>query len=188
MTRSAKGISRREAFTKSVRAKAHSEGILFKNALHTVKTSVDARAIDLHQEVRRNPGRSHDGPMGGWNSSEFVSPAQVDDGALSVNDEDVYDFKVDFDSSPEAEFRHHTDMSVSILDIARPAKGKGVAKDFQVVRNMRNVVVLPEEEFEIWEDDVFERSLWDDDWEQIYDEQRVDTRPSYSSVLRGNDR
>ena len=48
---------------------------------------------------------------------------------------------------------------------------------------------VPEEEFEIWEDDVFERSMSDseDDWEEILDE-RVDTlRTSYSTAIRGND-
>lgn len=49
---------------------------------------------------------------------------------------------------------------------------------------------VPEEEFEIWEDDVFERSMSDseDDWEEILDE-RVDAlRTAYSTAIPGNDK
>jgi hypothetical protein len=56
-----------------------------------------------------------------------------------------------------------------------------------MVSKTRNVIPLDDGDFEIWEDDVFDQELWGD-WEQIYDEQRVDTRRSYSSILRGNER
>ena len=60
----------------------------------------------------------------------------------------------------------------------------GVAKDFEIVQKVRNVVAL-EDEFDSeslleyqWEDD--------DEWEQIYDEQLHPTeKRSYSSVLKG---
>ena len=46
-----------------------------------------------------------------------------DERTFELRDEDVYDFKVDFDDSRDT--RHYTDMTVSLFDIARPAKGKG---------------------------------------------------------------
>ena len=132
-----------------------------------------------------------------------IEPSE-EEGVFELRDEDIYDFKVDFDSSRDT--RHYTDMTVSLIDIARPAKGKGeiatrvfflqdcrlyllqgVAKDFEIVSKTRKVISLDDGDFEIWEDDVFDQELWGD-WEQIYDEHRVDTRPSYSSVLRGNER
>lgn len=49
-----------------------------------------------------------------------------------------------------------------------------------------------EEEFEIWEDDVYDRARWsaddggdnDDEWEHIEDEGRLDRPLSYASVVR----
>ena len=91
-------------------------------------------------------------------------------------------------------------MKVSLLDIARPAKQKGdvitftitiiqmthvkqsysgVAKDFEVVQKVRNVIVL--------EDNGLEYQWEDDEWEQIYDERHAEEQRSYSSVLRGNE-
>jgi len=115
----------------------------------------------------------------GWNSSVFTSGPDIDDGELHLHEEDVYDFKIDFVDTSDA--RHHTDMKVSLVDIARPAKRKGAAKDFEVVQTVRNVIAL-EDEFEglgsEWEDD---------EWEQIFDESRAEEQKSYSSVLRGNE-
>ena len=56
----------------------------------------------------------------------------------------------------------------------------GSAKDFEVVRKLRNVVALSDERVP--------NLPGDDGWEHIYDEEQFDTRPSYSSVLRGNER
>ena len=63
-----------------------------------------------------------------WNSSAFISGSDVDDGELFVREEDVYDFRIDFnliDCYDTSDTSHHTDMKVSLLDIARPAKQKG---------------------------------------------------------------
>lgn len=49
-----------------------------------------------------------------------------------------------------------------------------------------DAITFPED-FEIWEDDIYERSMWDDDWEEIHNEERVHARRSYSSVLQGKD-
>ena len=54
--------------------------------------------------------------------TSFLNEFNVDDEDL-VCEEDVYDFKIDFMDTSDT--RHHTDMKVSLLDIARPAKQKG---------------------------------------------------------------
>jgi len=58
----------------------------------------------------------------------------------------------------------------------------GVAKDFEVVQKVRNVIAL--------EDDIegLVGYLWEDDeWEQIYDEHHAEEPRSYSSILKGNE-
>jgi len=181
MPRNAGGISRKERYVKAVRAKAHQEGTLFKTALENMKQDDD--------KLKSLPNLPHicRGDVvilrEGRRRTNF-KPSE-DERTFELRDEDVYDFKVDFDDSRDT--RHYTDMTVSLFDIARPAKGKGVAKGFEIVNKTRNVIPLDDGDFEIWEDDVFDRELWGD-WEQIYDEQRIDTRRSYSSVLRENER
>jgi len=92
-------------------------------------------------------------------------------------------------------YPHRTDMTVSILDIAKPAKIKknsqtdklGEITQSSIQDSFQTLKVVPEEEFEIWEDDIFEGAISEDDWEEIFDEQRVDTpHLSCSAVLRGN--
>lgn len=53
----------------------------------------------------------------------YVSHIQVDDGTLHLDDEDVYDFNVDFPAHEEK--RRQTNMTVSLMDIAKPARQKG---------------------------------------------------------------
>jgi hypothetical protein len=114
-----------------------------------------------------------------WNGSAFISGPKVDDGELFVHEEDVYDFKTDFTDTHDTS--HHTDTTISLLDIARPAKPKGVAKHFEVVQKVRDVIVL-EDDFE-----GLEHQWEDDEWDQIYEERHAEEPRSYSSVLRGNE-
>jgi hypothetical protein len=60
-----------------------------------------------------------------WKCTAFLSGSNVDDGELFVHEDDVYDFKIDFTMDTSDTRHHHTDMKVSLLDIARPAKQKG---------------------------------------------------------------
>lgn len=53
-----------------------------------------------------------------------MSGVEIDDGELFIREEDVYDFKIDFMDTRDT-LRHHTDMMISLSDIARPAKRKG---------------------------------------------------------------
>ncbi|KAF8153387.1 hypothetical protein B0H34DRAFT_103786 [Crassisporium funariophilum] len=175
MTRSTqRGMSRREIFTKSIRQKAHREGILFRDALNKANVEEKLKTQRVSEElVRHHPGHG--------DSKAYIGAARVDDGELYLHNEDVYDFEVDFVDTYEP--IHHTERTISLLDIARPAKRKGVAKDFEILQNVRHVIVLEDGDFQ----DVFEH--WEDDgWEQVYDEEHVDQFKSYSSVLRGNER
>lgn len=61
-----------------------------------------------------------------------------------------------------------------------------MASSSNVRMQAEDAITFPED-FEIWEDDIYERSMWDDDWEEIHNEERVHARRSYSSVLQGKD-
>jgi len=177
MTKSAHKVTpRRAAFNKFVRQKAHREGILFNAALEKTFLPAGIKAdYSSEHHYPQSSGRK-------WANSAFIS--NVDDGELFIRDEDVYDYKIDFNlidsyDTLTSNTTHHTDMKVSLLDIARPAKRKGAAKDFEVVQKLRNVIVL--------EDNGLEYQWEDDEWEHIYDEEFVEEQRSYSSVLRGNE-
>ncbi|KAF8965759.1 hypothetical protein BDZ97DRAFT_754486 [Flammula alnicola] len=182
MKSAAKGMPRREAFKKYIRAKAHREGTLFKDALSTIAHSENGMGTYLPRVIPRDRVEKSytQAPHKRRNSAGFVNLGQISDEGLVPDDKEI-DVHFATGTSAEEQFHRHTDMSVSILSIARPAKRKGVAKDFEIVRKVRNVVALPDE---------FEKSSLeaDEDWEQIDDEQPIDTRQSYSSVLRGNKR
>ncbi|KAJ3516553.1 hypothetical protein NLJ89_g1065 [Agrocybe chaxingu] len=177
MTRSThKALSRREAFTKSVRAKAHAEGILFSTALTKMNPiNTGTKENYIHQSTRRNPGRNGSN----WANDNTV---RVDDEDLlvQISEDDVYDYKVDCgDAVPTKPEEVH--FEVDLLVIARPAKKKGPAKDFEVVKHLPGVIALDEDH---WESSEF--CFSEEDWEAIYDDERADQR-TYSAVLRGNE-
>ncbi|KAF8797552.1 hypothetical protein BYT27DRAFT_7179180 [Phlegmacium glaucopus] len=172
MTRS-KGIPLRTAFNKHVRQKAHQEGTLFHRAFAETPGNESFYTYKgEHRSRSRLEGMQ-------WNSKSFLSGTEVDDGELFIREEDVYNFKIDFIDTSNTR-RHHTDMTISLLDIARPAKRKGVAKDFEVVQKVRNVIALEDD------DEGLEYQWEDDEWEQIPEEQHTEPR-SYASVLKGNE-
>jgi len=184
MTRG-KNIPRRLAFHKFVRQKAHQEGTLFVTAASNTVWPAGLKATYSSDHYYSRHGRK-DGKQ--LSSGDFIHGSDADTGELSFQDEDVHDFKIDFTDNDDdtQNTRRHTDMTISLLDIARPAKQKGVAKDFEVVQTVRNVIVL-EDEFESlvgfqWEDD----NEWEQ-WEEVYDGRHAEQARSYSSVLRGNE-
>ena len=67
-----------------------------------------------------------------WYCPAYISGYNVDDGELFVREEDVYDFKIDFMDTSDTR-HHHTDIKVSLLDIARPAKRKGKLIYFMII-------------------------------------------------------
>jgi len=171
-----KPITRREALNKYVRAKAHREGTLFHTALYSVtdnENGTGAFVPVIAGRMRMDSRR--------WEIRERLRVERIV--KAPAHDRAARSLVVDREEDTTSEVHdtpHKTDISVPIMDIARPAKRKGSAKDFELVRKLRNVVALPEERGP--------NLPGDDDWERIYDEEELDTRPSYSSVLRRNER
>lgn len=100
----------------SIRAQAHKEGIIFKVALEEAKNTKAAKAVLLGWRTEEPPLSQRN--IKGWSSDTLL----IDDGDIQIYDEDVYDFRVDFS---DVEKKHKTDMNVSLMDLARPAKRKG---------------------------------------------------------------
>lgn len=109
----------------------------------------------------------------------YVSHVQVDDGMLHLDDEDVYDFKVDFPAYEEP--RRQTNMTVSLIDIAKPARRKGDIgflsgvirglTGMTSVRPKKSAMIIQDHDYE-FEDfieldysDTF--SIFSEDWEDV---------------------
>ncbi|KAJ6584095.1 hypothetical protein DFH09DRAFT_266513 [Mycena vulgaris] len=117
-----------------------------------IKNSKISRRPTLSPRSSRNPGR-RDGFH--WNGDTFICPATVDGFRCDLRDPaavDAYDDilvradavdiqSYDPDAAPTA--RHE----VAILDIARHAKLKGVAKEFEVLEAPRRIIALDEDGF-----------------------------------------
>ncbi|KAJ7925388.1 hypothetical protein B0H13DRAFT_2314602 [Mycena leptocephala] len=82
--------------------------------------------------IRRNYGRM-DGVR--WNGASFVCGRQVDGDDLDAVSEERED---DVSESPD----RRTPLVMSLLDIARPAKRRGVAKKSEVLPTIRRVIEL----------------------------------------------
>jgi len=109
-----------------------------------------------------------------WNNAD-----EIDDGldeALENSDDEKEGVK----PGEEVEKKSPSGGQViDLLDIARPAKPKGIAKEFEVVQGSPCIVALP--------DEPLGPAARDEDWEDI-DSEDVDPRKSYSAVVRETDK
>jgi hypothetical protein len=60
-----------------------------------------------------------------WNGSSFICGINVDDGTTPA-DEDIYDHTTDIDEARPESATDKEQMTVFLVDIARPAKPKGI--------------------------------------------------------------
>lgn len=103
----------------AVRAKAHKDNIRFQQALgdfdvpHRNRAQIYNCGCCAAYTSRQVPNYS-------------LHPQQLLEDIEEPTFDDIYDLRVDF--SPADRFKHTTDMSVSLLDIARPSKKAGKAK------------------------------------------------------------
>ncbi|KAJ7255056.1 hypothetical protein B0H12DRAFT_1114004 [Mycena haematopus] len=133
----------------------------------TLRTS--RRNRDPRETHSRNPGR-RDGFH--WNADAFICPASVDgfrrdvrdtEAAAPYDDADLEDARV---AEPGAEAHQASPRhEVALMDIARYAKLKGVAKDFEILDAPRRVIVLDEDIFVVDGPPVLDDS--DSEWEDI---------------------
>jgi hypothetical protein len=133
--------------------------------------------------VRRNPGRM-DGVQ--WRGASFTCPNRVDDSherpdSPYDDDDDESDFEVDFEPSQRGVHSNQTlearVYTISLMDIAKPAKPRGIAKQFEVIDSVPRVIALDDEPEE-----------WGADWEDVEPDTKPSTvhnspRQTYSAVL-----
>jgi len=111
-----------------------------------------------------------------WNHTDDFDDGQ--DEALDVDEEE----KDDHVKTGEAVEKRSPSggQVIDLLDIARPAKQRGVAKEFEVIQGSPRTIALP--------DEPPVPAVKEEDWEEIDDsEQIVYPRQSYSAVVRQDD-
>ncbi|KAJ7127256.1 hypothetical protein C8R43DRAFT_1074931 [Mycena crocata] len=205
MTRSELSPHSPRVVRKAFRAQANSSGLSFRAAILATKVREEEEGKKIEKPVgliRRNPGRM-DGVQ--WNGDSFVCARQVD----GVHDENGWDAEEQEDAVYSEEQRPEAQMVVSLLDIARPAKRRGVAKKFEVLPTVQRVIELEDdavsEQWEQWEagSDAWDvqSERWDsqseqweipegdhtaEEWEELYKECLEKESRSYSSAVQGN--
>ncbi|KAJ3987856.1 hypothetical protein F5890DRAFT_1495205 [Lentinula detonsa] len=149
----------------------------------TVKVSLSCLPVPkVTGTTRRNPGRM-DGVR--WKSDSFICPEHVDGPELrhSVDEADMVEEEVYFDANTSSDESSQTSGRmhvVSLFDIAKPAKCKGIEKEYEMVEKMREIIFLDEELYEIEEQ-------WED-WEEIHgwtDSEMKTQKPTYAAALQG---
>ncbi|KAK1223534.1 hypothetical protein PQX77_013582 [Marasmius sp. AFHP31] len=154
---------------KAFRANAREAGMRYVDALQARKEAqVEAGTKTLHTKPgvgRRNPGRM-DGVK--WNGDSFVCATRVDGDDHDSDSERYSDSGYDSELDVQDEKRPVREtFEISLLDIAKPMKAKGVAKEFEIVQTVQRVIAL--------EDDA-KSDAWDlascaeSDWDEVYDE------------------
>ncbi|KAJ6472846.1 hypothetical protein C8R47DRAFT_1145587 [Mycena vitilis] len=200
MTRSAVSAHSPRVLRKAFRAEAASKGLSFKQAIVANKAKDAAEGKKIEKPVgiiRRNPGRM-DGVQ--WNGDSFVCARQVDGDGPRGHDFGAWE---EDDSIVSDEKRaDNTPMVISLFDIARPAKRRGVARKYEVLPTIPRVIELEDdatsEQWEQWDDawevqseqwenqsDVWEIPASDVSEEELYEKSERQTT-SYSSALRNN--
>jgi len=125
------------------------------------------------------PGRSRSHGQGQirkpgveWNNADDIDDGQ--DEALEISDDEKEGMKIGEaieKKSPSG------GQVIDLLDIARPAKPKGIAKEFEVVQGSPRIVALP--------DEPLGPAAREEDWEDI-DSEDIDPRKSYSAVVQAD--
>jgi len=120
------------------------------------------------------PGKAHIRKPGvEWDYADDIDDGQ--DEALDMSEEEK-----ELEKSGEAVEKRSPSggQVIDLLDIARPAKPKGVAKDYEVIQGSPRIIALP--------DEPLVPAVKEEEWEKI-DEDMVEPPKSYSAVVRDSD-
>ncbi|KAJ7466447.1 hypothetical protein FB451DRAFT_1260889 [Mycena latifolia] len=208
MTRSELSPHSPRVVRKAFRADAKSAGLSYRAAIAATKAKQAEEGKKVEKPagiVRRNPGRM-DGVQ--WNGDSFVCAQQIDGNVARPHEAMTWDAE---DAEGTTGPQERGAMVVSLLDIARPAKRRGVAKKYEVLPTIQRVMELEDdavsEQWEQWEE---ESEAWDvqseqwesqseqweipirdygaDEWDELYGEKFGGAGRSYSEALRGDQR
>jgi len=157
MTRPEK-ISKRKTFNKALRARASEEKTSFASVLIRTQSVQGTRPYRAMLNLPTHPIR----PM-----RRNMMDARHND-TSDLENYDTEDEEGDVDQKKDS-------TVIDLMAIAKPAKVKGVARDFEFVK-VRNVIVLEDQDAEI---------EFGDEWETIDFDEGTTTERSYSAALSG---
>ncbi|KAJ7204552.1 hypothetical protein B0H12DRAFT_472288 [Mycena haematopus] len=204
MTRSELSPHSPRVVRKAFRAQAASKGLSYGEAVLAAKAKAAAEGTKVEKPlgiVRRNPGRM-DGVQ--WNGDSFVCARQIDGDAAEIEDEGT---RTRVEVLSDEQRARNEPMVVSLLDIARPAKRRGLAKKYQIVPRVPRAIELEDgmqsEQWEEWErgSDAWDvqseqwetqSEVWEipggdygaEEWEELYGETfEKEARSSFAAVL-----
>ncbi|KAF5386469.1 hypothetical protein D9757_005900 [Collybiopsis confluens] len=186
MTRSSPTKYGPHALKKTLKKKCMDAGMTHSDAVKLAESSCAPAKVS--GTSRRNPGRM-DGVA--WRANSFICPDRVD--SLETFHEERYHSESDEDSIEDyvndsrlTGIREHI---VSLLDMAKPAKLKGIAKDYEVVKMLKFEDIMLFDDEQDWDTlSVILEEEWED-WEDIYESNgngpaAKQDRPTYSAVLQ----
>ncbi|KAI9060057.1 hypothetical protein FKP32DRAFT_1760641 [Trametes sanguinea] len=147
---------------------------------------------DVRRRSRRNPGRE-DGQT--WRSDSYLCGRALES---SRDDREVIDDTTDCEEGSSTQdwregIRRDSTLAshspprreVPIMDIAKPMKPRGMAKDFEVLETVGRVIALDDDHMTEWTDDDRGDSAmqeWESlDWESASDHEH---KASYAAMLR----
>ncbi|RPD61810.1 hypothetical protein L226DRAFT_534004 [Lentinus tigrinus ALCF2SS1-7] len=135
----------------------------------------------LRRGVRRNAGRD-DGRT--WVSRRFVCGAAVDaDWGSDLDLEDPADATDVWEGDGAVARRR---VEVDILDIAKPAKVRGTAREYEMVQSVSRVITFGDDDRDQWVDVGGDVPVADAEWEAVEggNEAKVPLQKSYAAALR----
>ncbi|RDB17249.1 hypothetical protein Hypma_001979 [Hypsizygus marmoreus] len=189
MTRSQLSLYSREAGKKVFRAKAKEQGIPFPVAAEARTNQLpDQKIYPNTHKPRRNQGRM-DGTFfnGTPIESEYSTASWGCSGCDYCNPaEGSYEIAC----ADGAVHGPTGTVLKSLLDIAKPAKTKGVAKEYEVVEPPQRVIVFDDEFDYTYESSVEDDFDWDDglsEWDEVEGE-KAESKASYSEIVKRKDR
>ncbi|ESK91220.1 hypothetical protein Moror_2940 [Moniliophthora roreri MCA 2997] len=172
---------------KAFRTATRDAGIRYVDAITALKQTQAQEKTLSNPSTRRNPGRM-DGAQ--WNGDSFICTKDVDGHHLQSDIESDYE-----DDEYEEQNCATRRQEVSLLDMAKPMKKRGIAKHFEIVRTVQRTIPFDEglefeEGSECW-DIMSHIGDEDSEWEEVYHEEKVEekvkaVRPTYSAILREN--
>ncbi|KAF9077324.1 hypothetical protein BDP27DRAFT_1312202 [Rhodocollybia butyracea] len=182
MTRSSKSQNSPQVVKKRLTGVSHKDAVIMSLPFLPVPKEVDTR--------RRSGSSGETGRKDGkrWKATSFICGERVDGlDSYHEHDTDEGERYTEEKYAAESGCNHtaKTEHVVFILDIAKPAKPKGIAKDFEVVEGVRKVIFLDDEGD--W-GRFSEEDEWEE-WEKIYSDSETSDvqevkRPAYSTVLQ----
>jgi len=168
MTRPEK-ISKRKAFNKAIRARAAEEQTSFVSVLLRTLDVQGTRPYRSKLNLPTHPDRPTRRNMMGRDQLKDTETKDTDtdpthDRGHAVRDQDGVE-------------QEKKTVVIDLMAIAKPAKVKGVAKEYEVVKRVKDVIVLEDHDEDI--------GFGGDDWEALnYDDGSTEKR-TYSAALSG---